>query len=160
VLRNTRELSTKSVKSGLITYYPKITALELRSGDGALQGRYQGNVDLKAGISMTYTIDAKNAAAYDASGGVLGFQKDPSPHESHKADIPWWWFVGGLIVIAVVEIVVKVISDDIAAQVTDDNRERLAMGKHPPSSILWGGSETTHVCDMQVRQALCLTGAV
>jgi len=160
VLRNNRRLWTRPVKSGAITYHPFIDYLEIRSVDGALQGRYSGGVDLYAGISMTYTIDARNAASYDTSSGTLGFARDPSPKESHQADIPWYWWLGGLIVIAVVEIVVSVISNDIADQITNDNRERLAFGRYPPSSILWGSSSGLFVNYVGINNAMYILGNV
>lgn len=160
VLRNTQRLWTKPVKSGAIWYDPWIDNLEIRSGEGALQGRYQGGVDLKAGISMTYTIDARNDAQYHTDTGALGFNRDPSPHESHDADIPWYWFFLGPIVIAIVEIVVKIISDDIAAQISDDNRERLAFGKYPPSSILWNGESKIQVTSVGINDAMYIFGNV
>ena len=73
---------------GLIDYNPWIDALEVRSGENALLGRYVGGVDMKAGIYMTYTIGAANPASYDQAGGALRFTPDPSPQESHQADIP------------------------------------------------------------------------
>lgn len=160
VLRNNRRLWTKRVKSGAITYDPWIDSLEIRSGQGDLQGRYSGGVDLKAGISMTYTITANNAAAYNIADGTLRFQPDPRPGTSHKADIPWYWFIGGPIVAAVVAIVVAVISKDIANDVSNDNRERLALGRHPPSSILWGGSDAIAVTSVGVADSLYLFGNV
>lgn len=158
VLRNNFRLWTKTVRSGLIDYQPWIDNLELRSGENALQGRYSGGVDMKAGIFMTYMISASNAACY--ADGALYFAPDPSPKETHEADIPWYWFFGGLIVIAVVEIVVKVLSDDIAAQIGNDNAERLAFGKYPPSSILWGGSHVIAVTSVGVNDAMFVRGNV
>ncbi|ALE05666.1 hypothetical protein AL755_09535 [Arthrobacter sp. ERGS1:01] len=158
VLRNTRRLHTRTVRSGLINYYPFIDSLEVRSGEGALQGRYAGGVDLKAGISMTYTIGANNAARF--TDGILQFAPDPRPSESHTAHIPWYWFIGGLIVIAIIEIVVPIISNDIARQISNDNRERLALGKYPPSSILWGGSSALTVADIRVNGAMQLSGNI
>lgn len=160
VLRNSRRVWTRPVKSGAITYHPWVDGLEIRSVDGALQGRYSGGVDMYAGIWMTYTIDARNQAAYLSSEGALTFNRDPAPKESHQADIPWWWFLGGLIVIAVVEIVVRVISDDIAAQIANDNRERLAFGRYPPSQILWGSSSGLYVNFVGVSNALYIVGNV
>ncbi len=160
LLRNTRRLWTKTVRSGAIDYHPWIDTLEVFSGEGALQGHYAGGTDLYAGISMTYTIDTRNPAGYDPGAGALTLNPDPSPHESHEADIPWWWFIGGLIVIAVVEIVVKVISDDLAAQIAADGSDRLALGKHPPSSILWGSDTTFKVTTMQLDSAVIVVGNV
>lgn len=160
VLRNNRRLWTKPVKSGAITYDPWIDRLEIRSGQGDLQGRYSGGVDLKAGISMTYEITANNAASYNVSGGTLSFLPDPKPGTSHQADIPWYWFFGGPIVAAIVAIVVAVISKDIANDISKDNRERLALGKFPPSSILWGGSDAIAVTTVGVADSLYIFGNV
>lgn len=160
VLRNRVRLWTRTVRSGLIDYDPWLDTLEIRSGQDALQGHYAGGVDLKAGISMTYQIDATNRASYDPVSGGLKFEPDPSPTESHQADIPWYWYIGGVIVIAVVEIVVKVIGDDIANQISDDNRERLALGKYPPSSILWGGDNVLKVTTVGVNSSLYVMGNI
>lgn len=158
VLRNRWRLWTHSVRVGLIDYDPYIDALEVRSVDDALRGRYSGGADLKAGISMTYTVDATNASSY--RDGTLVFSPDPSPNSSSDYDIPWWFFGGGLIAIAIVEIVVKVISDELASQISNDNRERLALEKYPPTSILWGGSYAISVSNVLVRQSLAVFGNV
>lgn len=160
VLRNNRRLWTKRVKSGAITYDPWIDKLEIRSGESALQGRYDGGVDLKAGISMSYSIGARNASVYDAATGALRFQPDPAPVVSHQEDIPWYWWFAGPIVVAVVAIVVAIISNDIANDISNDNRERLALGKYPPSSIAWGGSEAISVTNIGIADSLYLLGNV
>jgi hypothetical protein len=55
---------------------------------------------------------------------------------------------------------VNIIANDIAKQISDDNRERLALGRYPPSSILWGGDEILNVTTMGVNNAMYLYGNV
>ncbi|KSV75547.1 hypothetical protein N185_17045 [Sinorhizobium sp. GW3] len=158
ILRNTRRLRAKSVKSGAITYYPEVDQLEVRSGEAALQTYCKGRTDMHAGIMLYYTVSAKNRAVYE--NGALTFQVDPSPHQTHDAKIPWWFFIGGPLVILITEIVVSVISKDIANDISQDNRERLAFGRHPPSSILIGTGDTIQVTSMGINGGLYLRGNV
>jgi hypothetical protein len=160
VLRNNRKLWTRRVRSGAIDYDPWVDQLEVRSGENALQGRYTGGCDLKAGISMTYTIVAINQAHYSTALGALQFMADPAPKETHDANIPWYWWFLGPIVVAITALVVSIIANDIAKQISDDNRERLALGRYPPSSILWGGDEILNVTTMGVNNAMYLYGNV
>ncbi len=116
--------------------------------------------DLIAGTLPLYEPGLEDLIAAGKASGKLRFEPDPSPRETHDADIPWYWFIGGLIVIAVVEVVVKVISDDLATQVSNDNGERLALGSYPPSSILWGGNGAFQVQDVGVDGALYARGVI
>ncbi|BDI28916.1 hypothetical protein CCAX7_009670 [Capsulimonas corticalis] len=159
-LRNKHALWARTVRVGLIDYTPSISTLIVRSGENNLDGIYSGSVDMRAGIMLYYNIHAKNPGYYDSGNGMLAFQPDPHPVESHNADIPWWFYLTGIIVIAIVEIVVKVISDDLARQITDDNRERLALGKNPPSSISWGYDSGWSVSFVGINGAVYLHGNV
>lgn len=158
LLRNTRRLQAKPVKSGAIWYYPLVDQLEVRSGDMALQTYCKGTTDMYAGILLHYTVSASNLALYD--GSSLGFLPDPAPHQTHDAKIPWWFFLAGPIVILITEIVVLVISKDIANDISQDNRERLAFGRHPPSSILLGTGQAITVSWMGINGGLYLLGNV
>ncbi|MCV0427015.1 MAG: TULIP family P47-like protein [Roseibium sp.] len=160
LLVNTRPLNAKSVKSGAITYYPRATQLEVKSGDAELRTHCEGDCDMKAGIMMTYKVTSKNAATYEPGNGSLAFAPDPDPVSSHKADIPWWFFIGGPIVILITELVVSIISSDIASDISKENKERLALKKHPPESILVGDDGRLVVSDIAVAGALIIRGSV
>ncbi|MEN8130145.1 MAG: TULIP family P47-like protein [Pseudomonadota bacterium] len=160
LLRNTRKLAAKAVKSGAIWYYPVVDQLEVRSAENALTTYAKGNADMYAGIWLNFTVSSRNVAQYSASDGSLNFLTDPAPKESHNADIPWWFFLAGPIVIAITAIVVKVISDDIAKDIADENKERLALGKHPPSSILVGANDAINVTSITVNDALLVSGNI
>lgn len=160
MLRNNRPLNAKSVKSGAITYYPRALKLEVRSGDSQLRTYCQGDCDMKAGIMMNYTVAAKNPAEFEPSDGSLSFGPDPNPEETHHAKIPWWFFLAGPIVLLITELVVSIISKDIANDITNENKERLAWRKHPPESILVGNDGKLAVSDIAVSGALIVRGAV
>ncbi|KQS83089.1 MULTISPECIES: TULIP family P47-like protein [unclassified Rhizobium] len=160
ILRNTRRLMAKSVKSGAITYHPEVDQLEVRSGENALQTYCKGKADMHAGIMLHYTVDARNEARFEATDRSLTFLVDPSPKQTHNAKISWWFFIAGPIVILITEIVVMVISSDIAKDISDENRERLAFGRHPPSSILLGAGDRIDVTYMGVNSGLYLRGNV
>ena len=159
-LRNNRNLSAKAVKSGAIWYYPIVEKLEIRSGENAIETYSQGKADMYAGIWLYFNVSARNAALYSPTDGALTFLNDPNPVESHTADIPWWFFIAGLIVIAITEIVVAVISGELATDISEENKERLAFGKHPPSSILIGADGPISVSNMGVNSALYLNATV
>lgn len=160
MLRNTRQLRAKSVKSGAITYHPEVDQLEVRSGENALQTYCKGKADMRAGIMLYYTVEARNQAHFEGSDRSLTFLVDPSPKQTHNAKIPWWFFIAGPIVILITEIVVSIISKDIAKDISDENRERLAFARHPPSSILLGAGDNITVTYMGVNSGLHLRGNV
>lgn len=159
-LKTTARVYSQQIKVGLIWYTPEITTLGIQSGDGYLDGQYSGSVDMKAGIMMYYSIHAKNAGQYDRASGTLIFHPDPKPVTSHKAKVPWWWYLTGIITVAIVEVVVSIISSDLAKKVTDDNRERLAFGKNPPTSIILGDGSGIVVTDINVAGGIRLQGNV
>lgn len=146
-IQNTAKFPTEKVKSGAIWYYPEIKHLKVYIVGGELRTAIQGDCDLYAGISMTFTLDIKNTMSFDPNTQNVRFNPDPSPHGEHDADIPWYFWFLTPIGEAVTQIVVAAISDSIADSLKSDlsiNVEGI-----PTQSVHWTGAGQ----DMKVTQA-------
>lgn len=146
-IQNTTKFPADKVKSGAIWYYPEIKHLKVYIVGGELRTDIQGDCDLYAGISMTFSLNIKNTMSFDPKTQNVRFNPDPSPHADHDADIPWYYWFLTPIGEAITQIVVAAISDSIANSLKSDisiNVEGI-----PTQSVHWTGAGQ----DMQVTQA-------
>lgn len=134
---NVGALAMDQVKSGAIWYSPIVRSLRIGLNGSALAGRFDGDCDLKAGISMTFWVAPNNQITYDASTRTLTFLADPSAPSGYTADIPWYWWFGGPLVRLIVEIVVRVISSSLAGKLTSSMAQLMSPTRNPPTSIQW-----------------------
>lgn len=134
---NVGALAMDQVKSGAIWYSPIVRSLKLGLASSSLQGRFSGDCDLKAGISMTFWVEPTNEIVYDAATRSLGFLSDPDARSGHQAHIPWYWWFGGLVVRLIVEIVVSAIASNLAGSLTRNVGAFLSPTRNPPTSIEW-----------------------
>ncbi len=119
-IQNTAKFPTGKVKSEAIWYYPEIRKLSVYIVGGELRTNIQGDCDLKAGISMTFTLNIKNTMSFDPNTQTVLFNSDPSPHGEHDADIPWYFWFLTPIGEAITKIVVAAIPDSIANSLKSD----------------------------------------
>jgi len=146
-IQNTVKFPTEKVKSGAIWYYPEIKHLKVYIVGGEMRTSIQGDCNLYAGISMTFTLDIKNTMSFDHGTQTVRLNPDPSPHGEHDADIPWYFWFLTPIGEAVTQIVVAAISDSIAQSLKSDlsiNVEGI-----PTQSVHWTGAGQ----EMKVTQA-------
>ena len=134
-----QQVSMSGITVGLITYEPQLQSLAISTDNQGLTITVGGSCDLKAGISMTFSVSARNPLTFDPGSGSIGFAKDPSPVSSHDADIPWYWQWLSPIVGLITDAVVAVIADDLAADITGavsgDN-----LAATPALAVSWTGS--------------------
>lgn len=155
---NQRSFRTFSVKSGAITYYPEIESFELRIENNCIRTAIRGKCDMKAGIWMSFYVNASNQAVFDASSKQLSFLPDPNPISDSHADIPWYFYFLGPLVIAITAICVSVISKDIAGKLNDLLRNAMSITKNPPQVVKWTGTEGFSVSTAGLADALFMMG--
>ncbi|MFA5385888.1 MAG: TULIP family P47-like protein [Eubacteriales bacterium] len=146
-IQNTAKYPAEKVKSGAIWYYPEIKKLKMYIEGGELRTDIQGDCDLKAGISMTFTLNIKNTMSFDPNIQTVRFNSDPSPYGEHDADIPWYFWFFTPIGKAITQIVVAAISDSIANSLKSDLS--INVKGIPTQSVHWTGAGQ----DMKVTRA-------
>ncbi|MGY2049229.1 TULIP family P47-like protein [Methylobacterium sp. JK268] len=159
-IRNVRSFETIAVKSGAITYHPVIRALAVATDGEGLVTQVEGFCDLKAGITMTFRLKARNRSRFDAATQTLAFEPDPNPQSQHSADIPWYFWFLGPIAVLITELVVKLIADSVAAQLGTLARDALSITKNPPQSVQWTGTRPLDVKAAGVNGAFYMMGSV
>lgn len=157
---NTKAIPTDGVKEGAITYHPKIRKLSITTDSSGLRSSYQGDCDLKAGITMKFWINTKNPAVYNAESKAIAFLPDRNPDSRHEADIPWYLSFLGLLVKPIVELVVKLVADEIAKSLTRQAGEKISLTRNPPTSIHWVETRTLNVQAAAVHQGFFMQGTL
>jgi hypothetical protein len=157
-LVNTTTVALDGIKVGAITYHPEVRQLSITTSADGLASAYAGETNLKAGISMTYFVNPRNQATYDARNKTLSFRPDPNPVSGHEADIPWYWWFAGLVVKPVVDAIVTLIASRIAEAITQDAGQRISFTRNPPTSIRWSGTGSLDVQEATVSGGFYMRG--
>ena len=114
-VRATQAIGLGGVKSGLITYYPEITGLQITISGANVLVAVSGDCDLHAGMSLTFSVSSTLAASVAAGTGGLTLARDANPSISHDSHIPWYDYLLGPIPDIVMAIIVPMIADGIAS---------------------------------------------
>jgi hypothetical protein len=157
---NTKAIPTDGIKEGAITYHPKIRKLSITTDGRGLRSSYQGDCDLKAGITMKFWINTKNPAVYEPARKTIAFLPDRDPDSRHEADIPWYLSFLGLLVKPIVEIVVKLVADGIAKSLTRQAGEKISLTRNPPTSIQWVETRALNVQSAAVDKGFFMQGTL
>ena len=157
---NTQTIRMDGIKEGAITYYPNLTSLAIKTNGSGLASDYRGDVDLKAGISMTFIVRPDNKVVYNPNTKTIGFQPDPNPSSSTSVDIPWYWWFLGPIARGIMEIIVRVIADGISNSLTKDVGDQITITKNPPLSIQWTETSALDVQNAGVEFAFFMQGSL
>jgi len=141
---------------GLIDYYPEVTQLTASMTDQGIILNLKGNCSLKAGISMTFSVESRPTLNSQVRNMQLQFTADPKPISSHDASIPWYWWFAGLLVKTIVNIVVLEIcsslSNKLINNINNQSINTIAMG------INWFGKTSPVMSSVQVNDACTLKG--
>jgi hypothetical protein len=135
---NVSRFDLGGVTAGAITYHPQANSLHTRIVGGNLTTSVQGDCDLYAGISMSFSVACSNAFSFTPAGQTIAFAGDPSPQISHDEDIPWYLKWLSLLVGAIVSAIVSLIADSLANSLTNNisGAAKTAIGD---MSVQWVG---------------------
>lgn len=153
----TKPIGVGGVKSGAITYYPKITALSIAVSGGNVVASASGNCDLGIGMSMTFSVTSTSASSFDTAKAELSLAKDPNPKESHDSHIPWYDYLMGAIPDIIMAIVVPVVADGIASGLSSAVKG-MSFAKAGPQSVHWAGMKSFSISGGQLNSAFRLWG--
>jgi Clostridium P-47 protein len=156
---NTGTFGTESVKEGLITYYPNVSSLSVATNGDGLTMAVSGGCDLKAGISMTYSVGSRPTMTFNEGAQSIHFVADPNPTSSHDADIPWYYWFLGPVAEGITQLVVKLISDGIAGTLTSDLGEN-ALPSAASQPVQWTGLRPVHVRSAVLNGSLVMQGSL
>jgi len=153
----TKPIGVGGVKSGAITYNPKITALSITVSGGNVVASASGNCDLGIGMSMTFSVTSTSASSFDVAKAELSLAKDPNPKESHDSHIPWYDYLMGAIPDIIMAIVVPVVADGIASGLSSAVKG-MSFAKAGPQSVHWAGMKSFVISGGQLNSAFRLWG--
>ncbi|MEV0606063.1 TULIP family P47-like protein [Polymorphospora rubra] len=158
-LRNRRDIATHPVTVGAITYTPVLTGLEVVAVADAVQTYVRGTCDLKAGITMSFEVIARNPLVFDPVTRDIAFAPDPRPSGTHQTKIPWYFFLLGLIAEEITELVVQQIARELANALNTLAGQGLTIAR-TPRAVRWAGAADLDVTTARLEGSLCLRGTV
>lgn len=116
---NIKDLTMYGIKSGAITYYPRVfngKNIVAVSGD-TFRISYDGDCDMYAGIDMTWKGWNEFKLKVDGNQNISFYISNSS--FSHDEDIPWYLKWLSPIVSLITSIIVSIISDDLADDISN-----------------------------------------
>ncbi|MEJ8853321.1 TULIP family P47-like protein [Variovorax robiniae] len=129
------------VKSGAITYIPKVGSMVLKVDANALKNMTMGSVYLdlpKADLDFAATT--KNVLSYDPAHAAFTFQKDPHPVTSTKDHVPWYDYLLtlGALGAAITAIVASAVESGVSGSLSGSALAG-SLSKAPATSVTWQG---------------------
>ncbi|MEL6533784.1 MAG: TULIP family P47-like protein [Bacteroidota bacterium] len=92
-----KDFDLDGVQVAAITYYPKMTSMDITIDSGKIKNVAKGSVYLDMpNAYLNYGSTVENKLEYDASTQKISFDKDPNPSTHHSADVPWYDYLLGL----------------------------------------------------------------
>lgn len=159
-IKNTKMLRMEGIKSGAITYYPKIEKFSLTTEASFLVSHYYGKCDLKAGVHAEFWLDTRNDSQYNTEADCIIILPDPEPESRSKAHIPWYWAFLGPLWRPIMGIIIKSITNKIEKSLSENLSKNLTFVDSPPSAIKWTGSKVLKVEHAGINQGLYLQGTL
>ena len=157
IVTASRPFLTMSVRAGLIDYWPRVLTLDAHIAGDGVDMAVTGDCDLKAGIVMTWSVNAHCAMAFDVTRQVLFFQPDPHPTITHSAAIPWWFFLIAMLPAAIAKLVGKILAENISASLSN-HLAASALVQASATSVQWAGLRRMTVTEASLDGALILRG--
>ena len=148
---NTVAIDMGGFEVGGIVYHPMVDNLSINTSGSGLFSEYRGNCDLKAGITMNFSVCTDNRVFFNPQTKGIGFQPDPNPVTNHEAHIPSR---------GIMEVVVNAIANGIASSLTRDAGEKITIVRNPPLSIKWAETSALDVQDAGVNRSFYMRGAL
>lgn len=159
VLAPGQSIALDGVKSGAITYYPVVTALNYTVSGSTIVCSVSGSCDLKMGMSMTFSVSSTSQSTLDAATGKISFAKDPKPVQNHESHIPWYDYLIGPIPDIVMAIVVPIVADGIASGL-NSQLSGSDIASAGPLQVTWPGMSKFKINTGGLNSGLQLAGTV
>jgi hypothetical protein len=150
------------VKSGAITYVPKVGSMVVTVDANALKNVTSGSVYLdlpKADLDFSSTTN--NVLTYDPAHAAFAFQKDPHPVTSTKDHVPWYDYLLtlGALGAAITAIVTSAVESGLSGSLSGSALAG-SLSKAPATSVTWQGLDQVTVAAGQLNDCFLLQANV
>ncbi|WP_218511632.1 TULIP family P47-like protein [Variovorax sp. dw_308] len=129
------------VKSGAITYIPKVSSMVVTVDANALKNVTSGSVYLDMpNAYLDFSATTSNVLSYDPTHASFAFQKDPHPTTSTKDRVPWYDYLLtlGALGAAITAIVLAAVESGLAGSLSGSALAG-SLSAAPATSVTWQG---------------------
>lgn len=157
VITATKPIAMAGTKPAAITYYPRITALQISVVGSTVVAIVSGDCDLYMGMSMTFSVSSTSQSSVDPGTGELSLSKDPNPVESHDSHIPWYDYLMGGIPDLIMAIVVPIVADSVAGGLSSAIKG-MSFASAGAQNVHWAGMKAFTIGGGQLNNDFRLWG--
>ncbi|TPG82514.1 hypothetical protein EEL32_18925 [Brevibacillus laterosporus] len=157
VIKNNRNISCDTIKSGLIYYYPVMTSLHLKIESNKLHMKASGNCKIE-GLPDSYinfNYEAKSTFYYSRNNKKIEFRMENTPKVDTDLDIPVWMWINP-IAMGIIYGVASALASSIVNNLRINTNTYI--GNLSSNVVRWSGMDEEEITDCVLDVAFCIKG--